>query len=74
MGLWIYLSGVFASLLCSIYIGYVDWKEGNDIMLGDVLIHIACALLSWFTFLYLIINILSYNIDTTLIKNKKKLT
>ena len=71
MGLWLYLSGVFASLLCSVFIGYVDWKEGNDIMLGDVLTHIVCALLSWFMFLYLVINIFAYSIDTVVIKGKK---
>lgn len=71
MGLWLYLSGVLGSLLCSMYIGYVDWKEGNDITLSDVFVHIIFALLSWFAFLYLIINIFSYNIDIIIIKGKK---
>lgn len=71
MGLWLYLSGVLGSLLCSMYIGYVDWKEGNDITLSDVLVHSFFASLSWFTFLYLMIYIFAYNIDTVVIKGKK---
>jgi len=71
MGLWLYLSGVLGALLCSVYIGYVDWKEGNDITLSDVLVHSVHVSLSWFAFLYLMIIIFAYNIDTVVIKGKK---
>lgn len=71
MGWWIYLSGVLGALLCVVYMGYVDWREGNDITLADVFVHIIFTLLSWFAFLYLIVNIFSYNIDTIIIKGKK---
>ena len=71
MGLWVYLSGVLGALLCVVYMGYVDWKEGNDITLADVFVHIVFALLSWFAFLYLVVIISSYSIDVTIIKGKK---
>ena len=60
MGLWIYLSGVIATvILCLVFI-YKDWSNNVDTKLSDILMYITISLASWVTIIFLIVYKISF--------------
>ena len=76
MALWIYLIGVIAAMMLCFGFIYMDWSNGNDTKLSDILRYVCLSLGSWLTLIvvimYKISSFLGEHSNTVVIKGKKQ--
>ena len=76
MALWIYLIGVIAAMMLCFGFIYMDWSNGNDTKLSDILRYVCLSLGSWLTLIvvimYKISSFLDEHSNVVVIKGKKQ--
>lgn len=75
--IYILLAGIVLNTLSSIYLSYLDFKDGIDLSLGDFVIMVVVTLVPYLTFGILLIELKKkyspdFGYKTVLIKGKKK--